>query len=114
MRVLGISWMFNYTTMNIKSSLPVTMLQTCMSDGREGEAKYIFEQLHNFDISFKFERTKESNYVILLNDLHNLDSIENRYVTLRSNMGDLIKDMESMVPHEPLILSPLLQSYMKL
>lgn len=110
--LLGISWVFNYTYATMDMQPTASLLETLMSDGREAEAKLIETQLHNFELSFTFERSACGIYVIMLNELTPLNDICNRYVQLRSNMGELIDDMSSLVNHGDIVSEPIIQSYM--
>lgn len=101
---------------HIKPDAPLppnfNLLETLMSDGREAEAKLIAGQLHNFELSFDFVRAADGEYIILLNELTELENIQNRYVELRSNMGTLIDDMSLVFEHDDIVRDPIVQSYM--
>lgn len=113
LNIIGIEWITPYLTMDEPIPPKFNLLQTLMSDGREPEAKVLLPQLFNFTGSFKHHRANDGTYLILLNDLKPIDSLSNRYVEVRSNMGELIDDMSSLTVHDDFVCEPIVKSYMK-
>lgn len=110
--LLGINFMFGTNPDFKPQKLNTQLVPILMQDGREDEAPIIYSRLHNFGISFEFVRMPDSSYLILLNDLHELDQLCDRFSKLESNMGDLIDDISRLHRGDDIVTSSIVQSYM--
>ena len=116
---LGLEWIHCLTGVKDEEARTATahpsfkILKTLMEDGRETETELLTTQLFNFELTFTWEKALDGTYVILLSELVELDDICNRYVRIRSEMGELFTDMSKQVPHGDFVYNPIVQSYMK-
>lgn len=110
--ILGLDTFMDTPTLCEPTPPNFNFLSSLMPDGREAEALVLEKELSSFGISFSFVRMLDNTYLILLNELHEVDTFINRYVKLRINMGELIDDMSSLVNHDDIVCESILQSYM--
>ncbi len=107
---LGYDWIGAYSELDDLIDRPA--LEILLPDGRETEAEFITTQLHNFTMGFDFHRSANGTYLIFLNNMEIMSSLYNRYDNVRSSMGKLINDVQRYLPHETVIVEPIVRSYM--